>query len=318
MALALRYAGRTVCGGRGTVTVEQGDERTTYVALPDPVAGAPVRGEAAVARARAVLEGAGVTLLEGRDGTGVLVSGSPVPGEVSVVRLEDGRVPRGWGQAQGDWELAMSGYRMLLEADGWTITDRCEIGWTFYRGDGVSAQERAVEVLAALFPRAEGGRPGWLMGAEGDVTWWTPDPKHAARVMMLPYLADALKRAGLSVTEPETQDVAALGCTVWFAQPPAGARPRYRVDDNGSGRPWVIDTHTGRPMRLAMGQEHAEGLAQGFNRSVVRAEERGGGADGAPAGCCRFAALLADGADGGRTAGHGGSHARVPVGRRRA
>ncbi|MFE9559097.1 hypothetical protein ACFYMW_39160 [Streptomyces sp. NPDC006692] len=124
----------------------------------------------------------------------------------------------------------------------------------------------AVEVLDALAsPYVQGG-DGWVIGKQVSrqraltAAWWqtTGGAGDNGRAMV-PFLADALRRAGLSTTEPRH------GRWVFFTPPPpAPAHPRYTVQASSkhSGHWDVVDDYTGAAIRSSGDQERAGYLAE--------------------------------------------------------
>jgi hypothetical protein len=91
------------------------------------------------------------------------------------------------------------------------------------------------------------------------VTWWhTLDGPSRA---VAPFMADALRRAGLATTEPHGSGY------VFFAEPPAGQpATRFRIAPAARGKGWdLIDEFTGACLRTYDDQEWAQGIAQSAN-----------------------------------------------------
>ncbi|MEW1677927.1 hypothetical protein AB0O47_32540 [Streptomyces noursei] len=278
VALALR-TGRAPYGQAGAVVIEG----VITVSL-EPVAGeeaGETRRETPLREARRVFGQMGETVLDDRDavkGTGVWVRRSMVPGEVLVQRKDDGRAAAGFSAAARRWETFMDFYRRLLENEGWVMTGRGEMGWGFLRPSLDDALTRAEKVLGALWPQHRAGeRCGWVTGRhEGEhwqVRWRSelPDDERraVAEVAMLPYLADALRRVGLSTTMPDElphlEDQPPYAPSVYFAEPPADrSGERYQTGWLREG--WTMDTHTGCFRRKAADEERAESLARFDNR----------------------------------------------------
>ncbi|MYX26835.1 hypothetical protein GTY75_09160 [Streptomyces sp. SID8381] len=294
VALALR-AGRAPYEQLGTVFMD-GDITVTLTPVRDDER--EERPESPLGAARRIFRQSGEPVLDDQDaqrGTGVWVRASLVPGEVLVLRKDDGMRASGLGPAARRWERTMEFYRRLLEDAGWAMTGRGDMGWAFRRPTGEDADTRAVKVLGALWPRHKlGQRSGWVLaeaeGATGFVTWRSeladPDRRAVAEMAMLPYLADALRRAGLSTTLPDEVPMpergTAVGLAVAFAEPPAQRTgPRYSYEERW-GEWWVGDTDTFRLRRREPTEEAAEKHAHVDNQDDATNRRLGRVSDGLP------------------------------------
>jgi len=291
IALALRDPGRTVQHDENTgmVTVEHADTLVSLTALNDHTQQLPLP---AVSEACQLLRGAGETLLDDHEamrGTGVWVRSSRIPGEVLLLRMDDGKRTDSHGRPQYLWMRRMGWYRDLLEDSGWTMTGNGNLGWSFYRPGCEPIPERAAKTLAAVFPRSwPGGTSGWRIdGWEGtrtlSVRWVSiiedEQRRATAETAMLPYLADALRRVGLSTTLPDElphlSDEPPYRPAVYFAEPPIRrSQPRYRAWEHLGGW-WVDDTDTGFLARQAHDQDNAKHLAAILNRDAETRRRHG-------------------------------------------
>ncbi|MFI8265357.1 hypothetical protein [Streptomyces sp. NPDC085665] len=253
----------------------------------------PAHSEHPFTEARRIFAQAGETVLDTKQAatlTGVWVRESPVPGEVLVQRKDDGRHTPGFTAQARRWTTLMEFYRRLMEDAGWRMTGRGEMGWSFHRPTRDDALTRADAVLGALWPQHRAGeRSGWAFGRREGHHWhveWRSEladeeRRAVAEVAMLPYLADALRRVGLSTTMPDElphlPGDRPKSPAVYFAAPPAErARPRYRAWEH-LGMWWVDDTHTGFLRRKACDEPHAEHLAAIDNREEAIFRRTGDG-----------------------------------------
>ncbi|WNZ14889.1 hypothetical protein [Streptomyces sp. 11x1] len=272
VALALR-TGRAPYEQLSTVFMD-GDITVTLTPVPDDER--EERPESPLGEARRIFRQSGETVLDDQDaqkGTGVWVRASLVPGEVLVLRKDDGMRASGFGPAARRWERCMEFYRRLLEDAGWAMTGRGDLGWSFRRPTADDALTRAEKVLGALWPHHRlGERSGWVTGRHEGEHWqvrWRSENEdaercEAAETAMLPYLADALRRVGLSTTMPDylprLPDEPPYAPGVYFAEPPADrSKPRFQTGWLREG--WTMDTHTGCFRRHGETDEHAERLA---------------------------------------------------------
>ncbi|MER7497095.1 hypothetical protein ABT033_31420 [Streptomyces pharetrae] len=294
VALALR-TGRSPYEQLGTVFMD-GDITVTLTPVPNNER--EKRPESPLGAARRLFRQSGETVLDDQDaqkGTGVWVRASMVPGEVLVLRKDDGMRASGFGPAARRWERVMEFYRRLLEDAGWVMTGRGDMGWAFRRPTGEDADTRAVKVLGALWPHHRlGERSGWVLGqadgTTGFVSWRSeladPDRRAVAEIAMLPYLADALRRAGLSTTLPDEVPTPErgiiVGSSVAFAEPPAERTgPRYSYDRRW-GEWWVVDTDTLHLRRRKPTEEAAERHAHFDNQDDATNRRLGRASDGLP------------------------------------
>ncbi|MFF4276216.1 hypothetical protein [Streptomyces sp. NPDC001536] len=294
VALALR-TGRSPYAEGDAVTVE-GDFTVNFVPIVEDQE-PQERPESPLSEARRIFAQAGETVLdieEAVTGTGVWVRESLVPDEVLVLRKDDGMRASGFTAAARRWETLMEFYRRLLEGAGWSMTGRGDMGWSFYRPSGEDALTRAEKTLIALWPRFKRGeRAGWVIsrheGSRWNVGWRSDlddeDRREAAEVAMLPYLADALRRVGLSTTMPDElphlDDELPYAPAVYFAEPPKDRTgPRYQTGWLREG--WTMDTHTGYFRRKAASEEHAVRLAALDNRDEETDRRLGRVSDGLP------------------------------------
>lgn len=298
VALALR-TGRSPYEQLGTVFMD-GDITVTLTPVPDDER--EERPESPLGEARRIFRQMGETVLDDQEaaqGTGVWVRKSLVPGEVLVLRKDDGARASGFGPAARRWERIMEFYRRLLEDAGWAMTGRGDMGWSFYRSsagprDHQSALERAESVLGALWPHHKHNeRSGWATyrheGEHWQVRWRSelPDAERraVAELAMLPYLADALRRIGLSTTMPDElphlPENPPYPPSVYFAEPSADrSKPRYQTGWLREG--WTMDTHTGCFRRKGADEEHAERLALFDNQDDESKRRRGSVSPGLP------------------------------------
>ncbi|MGW2863403.1 hypothetical protein [Streptomyces sp. NPDC001205] len=144
--------------------------------------------------------------------------------------------------------------------------------------------ERTAAALAAVAPAHEDHKDGWVIGARPSqrrplpAVWWqavkNPDADGQAgsrERAMVPFLADALRRAGLATTEPRH------GRWVFFAAPPAApAHPRHAAQSSPERRAsWdVVDRHTGAKVRGCGDQELAAYFAESLNTEHEVRQER--------------------------------------------
>jgi hypothetical protein len=79
---------------------------------------------------------------------------------------------------------------------------------------------------------------------------------------MAPFMADALRRAGLATTEPHGSGY------VFFAEPPAEqSQTRFRIAPSASGEGWdLVDKFTGACVRTYDDPEWAQGITESANR----------------------------------------------------
>ncbi|GAA2470912.1 hypothetical protein ACFPFX_32855 [Streptomyces mauvecolor] len=139
-----------------------------------------------------------------------------------------------------------------------------------------SAVQRATAALTAVAPACDAGScDGWVIGERPSrrrslpAVWWQTARSAGAteqagngELAMAPFLADALRRAGLVTTEPRH------GRWVFFAAPPqAPDGPRYTAEASPERRAsWdVMDRHTGAKVRGSGDQEHAAYFAESLN-----------------------------------------------------
>ncbi|WP_167163078.1 hypothetical protein [Streptomyces sp. MBT27] len=270
IALALRNA--TSPYGDGRSVVIKGDTTVTLTPMGDQKQKGR-RSEPPAVEARRILGSAGENILDTREaatGTGVWVRPSGVSGEVLILRKDEGRRASGFGAAARRWTTWMEFYRRLLEDAGWTMTGRGEMGWSLRQPTTDDALTRAEKALGALWPRSASAEvTGWFLsrheGHAWNVQWRSalPDEERraVAAVAMLPYLADVLRRVGLSTTVPDElphpDDCPPYAPAVYFAEPPAErTTPRYRAWEH-LGRWWVDDTDTGYLALKAANEDHA-------------------------------------------------------------
>lgn len=295
VALALR-TGRSPYADGDTVTVE-GDATVTFAPV-DEDHEPEEQPESALSEARRIFAQAGETVLDTEEavtGTGVWVRASLVPGEVLVLRKDDGMRASGlFTAAARRWETLMEFYRRLLEGAGWAMTGRGDMGWSFYRPSGEDALPRAEKTLTALWPHYKLGElSGWVTSRHEGSTWhvrWRSELDdeercEAAETAMLPYLADALRRVGLSTTMPDElprlPECPPYAPAVYFAEPPQDrTQPRYQT--GWLRDEWTMDTHTGYFRRKAPSKEHAVQLAASDNRVEEMNRRRGRVSDGLP------------------------------------
>ncbi|MEU2588250.1 hypothetical protein ABZ612_36425 [Streptomyces avermitilis] len=133
----------------------------------------------------------------------------------------------------------------------------------------VATLQRADAALSGFLDRPRGGiaiseqpvrRPLGLT-ARCAVAWWhTLDGPSRA---VAPFMADALRRAGLATTEPHGSGY------VFFAEPPARqAGPRFRLAPAARGEGWdLVDEFTGACVRTYDDREWAQGIAESANSS---------------------------------------------------
>ncbi|MER6273900.1 hypothetical protein ACFY0B_43470 [Streptomyces sp. NPDC001797] len=91
------------------------------------------------------------------------------------------------------------------------------------------------------------------------VAWWhTLDGPSQA---VAPFMADALRRAGLATTEPHGSGY------VFFAEPPAEqSDTRFPIAPAAAGDGWnLVDEFTGAGLRTYDDQEWAQGIAESAN-----------------------------------------------------
>lgn len=131
----------------------------------------------------------------------------------------------------------------------------------------VATLQRAESALAGFLDRPRGGvaiseqpvrRPLGLT-ARCAVAWWhTLDGPSRA---VAPFMADALRRAGLATTEPH-----GIGY-VFFAEPPAEQSDiRFRIAPAAGGEGWdLVDDFTGACLRTSDDREWAQGIAESAN-----------------------------------------------------
>ena len=133
---------------------------------------------------------------------------------------------------------------------------------------------RAEKALGALWPCSTSAEvAGWFLsrheGHAWNVQWRSALPNEERRavaaVAMLPFLADVLRRVGLSTTMPDElphlEDCQPYPPAVYFAEPPAErTKPRYRAWEH-LGDWWVDDTDTGYLFLKAASKKHAIQLA---------------------------------------------------------
>lgn len=131
----------------------------------------------------------------------------------------------------------------------------------------VATFQRAESALAGFLDRPRGGvaiseqpvrRPMGLT-ARCAVAWWhTLDGPSRA---VAPFMADALRRAGLATTEPHGSGY------VFFAEPPAEqSDTRFRIAPAAGGEGWdLVDEFTGACVRTYDDQEWAQGIAESAN-----------------------------------------------------
>ncbi|OIJ99026.1 hypothetical protein BIV25_11005 [Streptomyces sp. MUSC 14] len=134
--------------------------------------------------------------------------------------------------------------------------------------------QRADAALARFLDRPQGGvamseqpvrRPLGL-SARCAVAWWhTLDGPSRA---VAPFMADALRRAGLATTEPHGSGY------VFFAEPPAKeSGTRFRIAPAARGQGWdLVDEFTGACLRTYDDQEWAQGIAENKNRVADAAQ----------------------------------------------
>uniref|UniRef100_UPI003F49798C hypothetical protein n=1 Tax=Streptomyces sp. CA-136453 TaxID=3240050 RepID=UPI003F49798C len=260
-------------GDGDAVIVNDGDTTVTFTPVDDQGQDAESASVPPIVEARRILQRAGETLLDTQEavtGTGVWVRPSTVPGEVLVLRKDEGLRASGFGPAARRWTMLMEFYRGLLEGAGWMMTGRGEMGWSFRRPSAEDAYTRAVNALGALWPRsASTDETGWVVsrheGHGWNVQWRSALPDEQRRavavVAMLPYLGDVLRRVGLSTTMPDElphlADCKPYPPAVYFAEPPAErTKPRYRAWEH-LGEWWVDDTDTGYLFLKAANERHA-------------------------------------------------------------
>ncbi|MFD9824292.1 hypothetical protein [Streptomyces violascens] len=149
-----------------------------------------------------------------------------------------------------------------------------------------AAVQRAAAALTAVAPACDASDcDGWVIGERPSrrrslpAVWWQTARSAGATEQagnggqaMAPFLADALRRAGLVTTEPRH------GRWVFFAAPPqAQDEPRYTVEASPERRAsWdVMDRHTGAKVRGSGDQERAAYFAESLNTEhEVRQELR--------------------------------------------
>lgn len=127
--------------------------------------------------------------------------------------------------------------------------------------------QRADAALAGFLDRLRGGvaiseqpvRRRLGLTARCAVAWWhTLDGPSRA---VAPFIADALRRAGLATTEPHGSGY------VFFAEPPAEqSDTRFRIAPSAGGAGWdLIDECTGACVRTYDDREWAQGIAESAN-----------------------------------------------------
>ncbi|GHE34869.1 hypothetical protein [Streptomyces capitiformicae] len=131
----------------------------------------------------------------------------------------------------------------------------------------VATFQRAESALAGFLDRPRGGvaiseqpvrRPLGL-NARCAVAWWHTLDGPSRTVA--PFMADALRRAGLATTEPHGS------AYVFFAEPPAEqSDTRFRIAPAAEGAGWsLVDEFTGACVRTYDDQEWAQGITESAN-----------------------------------------------------
>ncbi|AVZ70894.1 hypothetical protein SLUN_00040 [Streptomyces lunaelactis] len=136
--------------------------------------------------------------------------------------------------------------------------------------------QRAAVALHEIAPaHCPGEAAGWVIGTGSGrarpllAAWWqsarSTEPTSAEEAMA-PFLADALRRAGLSTTEPCTER------RVFFAVSPVGADEPRHVVGPARDRPgaWeLVDGCTGARVRSLVDRERAGELAEELDREAL-------------------------------------------------
>ncbi|MFJ9378994.1 hypothetical protein [Streptomyces sp. NPDC101455] len=287
VTLALLGKGTAVRLRSGEVRIDYG---TTDVAL-SPTAAESAMSEGPLEQARRLLAQTGesaLTLGEATSGTGAWARKSALPGEVFVLRKDDGYRATGFGRRRRRWQMYMDYYRVVLESAGWRLTGTGDTGWSYYRPGADPALILAGKALRAGLPKEAQGRVTFesrdLSGTAVLAARWVSslsDPAQAARaeVAVLPYLANVLRRVGLHMALPD--EVPGQTPAVYFSEYPTSAEARYATRQE-AGDWWVIDVALGMPVQKAGNEEGAAWVAQKLQRDALAQEVSGSASHAVP------------------------------------